>query len=116
VIERRRQLSLTPVRTAVLCGATAALASLAFALRAASTVEAVCREEVLRMGRYVATELATVSSYGVVFDDGPVLRSLADDLLGGSGPDVVGVVVRHEEGSILTQAWRPGQSLLHCPV
>jgi methyl-accepting chemotaxis protein len=64
------------------------------------------REQMVKRGRYIATNLAYNSKYGVLTEDKPMLTELIDGALasgGGEGSDVVGAMVRDAGGRVLAQ-------------
>jgi hypothetical protein len=101
-------------RIPVLLGGLAALA--ATALIGASALSRVSykshgtliEDQLRRRGAYIASNLAMNSNYGVLTEDGPLLRQLIDAVLhssasGETNADVVGVAIRNAKGVALAQ-------------
>ncbi len=108
-------MTLTPGRSALLCGGTVALSGVLLGLYAGAITGRVAGEEAARRGRSAAAQLAGNAVYGLMTDDRVLLEMLANITLQTSDADIVGVVVRNAEGEILVQSWRPGHSVAVLP-
>src|SRR5512134_4183955 len=69
--------------------------------------EAVIRDQIVKRGRYVASNLAFNSKYGVLTEDRPLLTQFLEGAVaaGGDGErsDVVGALIRDARGAILAE-------------
>ena len=69
--------------------------------------EAVIRDQIVKRGRYVASNLAFNAKYGVLTEDKPLLTQFLEGAVapGGEGErsDVVGAMIRDAKGAILAQ-------------
>ena len=69
--------------------------------------EAVIRDQIVKRGRYVASNLAFNAKYGVLTEDKPLLTQFLEGAVaaGGEGEasDVVGAMIRDAKGEILSQ-------------
>src|SRR5512134_3403414 len=78
--------------------------------------EAVIRDQIVKRGRYVASNLAFNAKYGVLTEDKPLLTQFLEgaSAAGGQGEqsDVVGALIRDGKGAVLAQA---GKSLRDLP-
>jgi len=77
--------------------------------------DALLRDQMSKRGRYIASNLAKNSNYGVLTEDKPLLTQLIDAVLSASGrptSDVVGVMIRDVKGQVLAQK---GEALKDLP-
>jgi methyl-accepting chemotaxis protein len=78
--------------------------------------EAVIRDQIVKRGRYVASNLAFNSKYGVLTEDRPLLTTSLEGVVaaGGEGErsDVVGAMIRDAKGASLAQT---GKALRDLP-
>src|SRR5512136_3035576 len=69
---------------------------------------ALIRDQLVKRGRYVASNLAFNARYGVLTEDRPLLTQFLEGAVaaGGEGKrsDVVGALIRDAKGAILAQA------------
>ena len=63
----------------------------------------VLREQRVKLGRYIASNLAYNSKYGVLTKDKPLLTQVLEGVMSAGDSDVVGSIVRDVEGAILAQ-------------
>ncbi|HJS59105.1 MAG TPA: hypothetical protein VKA01_13470, partial [Vicinamibacteria bacterium] len=66
----------------------------------------VLREELVKRGNYIALNLAYNSKYGVLTEDKPLLSQLLEGAMSsvaGQSSDVVGAMIRDQQGGILAQ-------------
>ena len=82
--------------------------------------EAVLRDQIVKRGRYVASNLAFNAKYGVLTEDKPLLAQFLDGAVaaGGEGQrsDVVGAMIRDGKGVVLAQAGRSIRDLPATPA
>ena len=74
------------------------------------------RDQVVRRGRYIATNLAYNAKYGVLTEDKPLLMQFLDGAVsasgsGHAGSDVVGAVIRDAKGAVLAQTGKTLRAL-----
>jgi len=103
-------INIKSVRTKLL----ALLAFIALAVGGVSVVydlvagESVIRDQIVKRGRYVASNLAFNAKYGVLTEDKPLLTQFLEGASssGGAGErsDVVGALIRDAKGAILAQS------------
>jgi methyl-accepting chemotaxis protein len=77
--------------------------------------ERLLHDELVKRGRYVASNLAYNSKYGVLTEDKPLLNQLLEGAIsagGGDGSDVVSAMIRDGQGAVLAQK---GPSLRDLP-
>src|SRR5512143_8100 len=69
--------------------------------------EAVIRDQVVKRGRYMASNLAFNSKYGVLTEDRPLLVTSLEGVVAagaeGERSDVVGALIRDGKGAVLAQ-------------
>jgi methyl-accepting chemotaxis protein len=79
--------------------------------------ERLLREQMVKRGRYIATNLAFNSKYGVLTEDKPLLTQFLEGAVaaggGASGSDVVGALIRDAKGTVLAQT---GKSIKDLPA
>jgi methyl-accepting chemotaxis protein len=95
----RTKLVLLVAGVALLVGGVSALYDLAGS-------QQLLREQLVKRGRYIATNLAFNSGYGVLTEDRPLLNQYLEGALsagGAEGSDVVGAMIRGAGGAILAQ-------------
>jgi methyl-accepting chemotaxis protein len=77
--------------------------------------EAVIRDQIVKRGRYVASNLAFNSKYGVLTEDRPLLTTSLEGVVaagaGGEQSDVVGALIRDAKGAVLAQTGKPLRDL-----
>jgi methyl-accepting chemotaxis protein len=83
--------------------------------------EALLREQMVKRGRYIATNLAFNSKYGVLTEDKPLLTQFLEGAVaagGGAstGSDVVGALIRDAKGTILAQTGKAIRNLPAAPA
>jgi hypothetical protein len=92
--------------------AVAGIAGLASGSYASYRAGLLLREQLVRRGQYMATNLAVNSTYGVLTEDAPLLNQLIDGAITassrGAESDLAAVVIRDVKGAILA---RGGASL-----
>jgi methyl-accepting chemotaxis protein len=78
------------------------------------------REQMVLRGRYIASNLAYNSKYGVLTEDKPLLTQLLDGALAASGggekSDVIGGLIRDAKGTVLAQEGDPIRDLPATPA
>ena len=82
--------------------------------------EAVIRDQVVKRGRYVASNLAFNAKYGVLTEDKPLLTQFLEGAVGAGGDgersDVVGALIRDAKGEILSQTGKAIRDLPGAPA
>ena len=67
--------------------------------------EALIRDQIVKRGRYVASNLAFNAKYGVLTEDKPLLTQFLEGAVGAGGTgeasDVVGAMIRDAKGEVL---------------
>ena len=66
----------------------------------------ILREQMVKRGRYIVSNLAYNSKYGVLTEDKPLLTQFLEGAMGegaSEGTDVVGAMIRDAKGAILAQ-------------
>ena len=80
---------------------------------------AVIRDQIVKRGRYVASNLAFNAKYGVLTEDKPLLTQFLEGAVapGGEGErsDVVGAMIRDAKGAILAQTGKAIRDLPGAP-
>ena len=99
---------LTSIRTKflLLVVGVALLVNLVSAGYAYFTTERLLRDQMVRRGHYIASNLAYNSKYGVLTEDKPLLTQLLEGALSAGsaeGSDVVGAMIRDAKGQVLAQ-------------
>src|SRR6266446_6554307 len=76
------------------------------------------REQVVLRGRYIASNLAFNSKYGVLTEDKPLLTQFLEGAAGASGAksDVVGAMIRDAKGGLLAQIGKAIRDLPATPA
>jgi len=102
------------------------LAGIALAVAVASVVydlfagEAVIHDQIVKRGRYVASNLAFNAKYGVLTEDKPLLTQFLEGAVnaGGTGEtsDVVGAMIRDAKGETLAQVGKAIRDLPKDPA
>ena len=81
--------------------------------------EALIRDQIVKRGRYVASNLAFNAKYGVLTEDKPLLTQFLEGAVaaGGEGErsDVVGAMIRDAKGAILAQTGKAIRDLPGAP-
>src|SRR5262245_37354605 len=88
-------------------------------LLSALSNRAVLREELVKRGNYIASNLAYNSKYGVLTEDKPLLSQLLEGAMSsvaGQSSDVVGAMIRDQQGAILAQKGLSVKSLPNAPA
>jgi methyl-accepting chemotaxis protein len=77
-------------------------------------------EQMVKRGRYIASNLAFNSKYGVLTEDKPLLTQFLEGAVaaggGTTGSDVVGALIRDAKGAILAQTGKPIKDLPAAPA
>jgi methyl-accepting chemotaxis protein len=80
---------------------------------------ALLREQIVKRGRYVASNLAFNAKYGVLTEDKPLLTQFLEGAVGAGGEgertDVVGAIIRDAKGAILAQKGKAIRDLPGAP-
>src|SRR5262245_27270382 len=78
------------------------------------------REQMVKRGRYIASNLAFNSKYGVLTEDKPLLTQFLEGAVaaggGATGSDVVGALIRDAKGQILAQTGKSIKDLPPAPA
>jgi methyl-accepting chemotaxis protein len=83
--------------------------------------EGLLREQMVKRGRYIATNLAFNSKYGVLTEDKPLLTQFLEGAVAAGGgvathSDVVGALIRDAKGTILAQTGKAIRDLPAAPA
>jgi hypothetical protein len=82
--------------------------------------EAVIRDQIVKRGRYVASNLAFNAKYGVLTEDKPLLTQFLEGAVAAGGvgeaSDVVGAMIRDVRGEILSQTGKAIRDLSQSPA
>jgi methyl-accepting chemotaxis protein len=82
--------------------------------------EGLLREQMVKRGRYIATNLAFNSKYGVLTEDKPLLTQFLEGAVtaggGTGGSDVVGALIRDAKGAVLAQTGKTIRDLPSVPA
>jgi methyl-accepting chemotaxis protein len=80
---------------------------------------AAIRDQIVKRGRYVASNLAFNAKYGVLTEDKPLLTQFLEGAVGSGGggerSDVVGALIRDAKGEVLAQAGKAIRDLPAAP-
>ena len=82
--------------------------------------EALIRDQIVKRGRYVASNLAFNAKYGVLTEDKPLLTQFLEGAVGAGGTgeasDVVGAMIRDAKGEVLSQTGKAIRDLPKLPA
>jgi len=106
-------------RLLLLVAGTTAVVAIASTIYFALSSSALLRDQVVKRGLYIASNLAYNSKYGVLTEDKPLLSELLEGAMaaaGSEGSDVVGALVRDARGTVLAARGKPVADLAAEPA
>src|SRR6185295_19284417 len=115
----KRRVRSIRTRLVLLVAAVALLVSVVSTAYEIFSNNAVFREQLAKRGRYIASNLAYNSKYGVLTEDKPLLGQLLEGAMSsvaGQESDVVGAMIRDAKGSVLAQKGVSVKSLPATPA